>query len=318
MKSTYAAFVVLGVLWGSNFIYMKWAAELISPAQITLLRVLFGFIPLAFVAWRRGVIDRGQIRQLPHLLVMAVFATAFYYFAIAKGTALIPSGAAGVLGGSIALFTTIATLAFLRTEKLNELMAIGVLLGFFGIILVARPWEIAHRSIDIAGVLWMLAATTIFGVSYVYVRRFLSPFNLPPLALATWQTGLALVVLLAVTDTTGMQHIFRDWYAAAGVAIGLGVLGTGMAFLIYYFLLQELGAVAASGATYITPIVALTISWAAGEAVGGLEIGAVIMIIASIAMLQIGRQRALPGLASTPTFTGDRKKPVTSAREQAP
>jgi drug/metabolite transporter (DMT)-like permease len=293
MRSIYLAFVLLGLFWGSNFIYMKWASELITPAQITLLRVFFGFLPLAVVAWRNGVIHREQIRHLPHFLVMAVLATAFYYFAIAEGTARLPSGIAGVLGGSISLFTTLATLLVLRTERPNALMLAGVVTGFAGIVLIARPWERSGGSIDIDGVLWMLAATSILGLSYVYVRRFLSPHNLPPLALATWQTGLALLVLLALTDRTGITAILGDRHAAAGVAVGLGILGTGMAFLIYYYLLQELGAVAASGATYITPNVALLIGWAAGETVGMLEIAAIVLVLASIAMLQIGRQRAL-------------------------
>lgn len=129
MRLTYLVFALLGLFWGSNFIYMKWAAELITPAQITLLRVFFGFLPLAFVAWQKGVIHRDQLRHLPHFLVMAVLATAFYYFAIAEGTALLPSGVAGVLGGSISLFTTIATLLFLRTEKPNALMLAGVATG---------------------------------------------------------------------------------------------------------------------------------------------------------------------------------------------
>ncbi|MCF1450653.1 DMT family transporter [Agrobacterium vitis] len=293
MRLTYLVFALLGLFWGSNFIYMKWAAELITPAQITLLRVFFGFLPLAFVAWRKGVIHQAQVRHLPHFLVMAVLATAFYYFAIAEGTALLPSGIAGILGGSISLFTTIATLLFLRTEKPNALMLAGVLVGFAGIVLIARPWEGTDRTIDLAGVSWMLAATTILGVSYVYVRRFLSPYNLPPLALATWQTGLALAVLLLVVDPTGTSSILQNWHAAAGVAIGLGVFGTGMAFLIYYYLLQELGAVAASGATYITPNVALLIGWANGERVGVPELAAIILVLASIAMLQIGRQQAV-------------------------
>lgn len=292
MKLTYLVFALLGLFWGSNFIYMKWAAELITPAQITLLRVFFGFLPLAFAAFQQRVIRRDQLRHLPHFLVMAILATAFYYFAIAEGTARLPSGIAGVLGGSISLFTTIATVLFLRAEKLNPLMLGGVLIGFAGIVLIARPWEGTDRTVDMAGVIWMLSATTILGVSYVYVRRFLSPFNLPPLALATWQTGLALVVLLAVTDRTGMGDILQDWHAAAGVAVGLGVLGTGMAFLIYYYLLQELGAVAASGATYITPNVALLIGWFVGEKVGLLEIAAIVLVLSSIAMLQIGRHRA--------------------------
>jgi drug/metabolite transporter (DMT)-like permease len=65
-----------------------------------------------------------------------------------------------------------------------------------------------------------------------------------------------------------------------------------MAFLIYYYLLQELGAVAASGATYITPNVALLIGWATGEKIGFLEVAAIVLVLGSIAMLPIGRQRA--------------------------
>lgn len=292
MRLRYVAFILIGLLWGSNFIYMKWASAYISPSQITLLRVLFGFLPLAFVAWKRGAIERGQLRHLPHFFVMAAFATAFYYFAIAKGTVLLPSGVAGVLGGSIALFTTIATLLFLRTERLNLLMVGGVLLGFAGIVIIARPWAGLNSRIDIIGVFWMLAAAAILGSSYVYVRRFLSPFDIPPLALTTYQTGMALLILVAVTDCSGISGILQDWRATLGVAIGLGVLGTGVAFLLYYYLLRELGAVAASGATYQTPVVALIIGWFAGETVGVAELAAAALILTSIFMLQVGRRGA--------------------------
>jgi drug/metabolite transporter (DMT)-like permease len=301
MRLTYLLFACLGLIWGSNFIYMKWAAALISPAQIVLLRVFFGFLPLAFVAWRKRVIARTQLRLLPHFGVMAAVATAFYYYAIVRGTELLPSGIAGVLGGSISLFTAICSLLFLRTEKLNRLMALGVVLGFAGIVLIARPWESiavgqgagGENAIDPMGVFWMLSGAVILGVSYVYVRRFLSPHNLPPLALVTWQIGLALLIMLATTSFTGMARIMDEPRAAFGVVIGLGVLGTGVAFLIYYYLLQQLGAVASSGATYITPVVALAISRLAGEQVGLLELAAAALILASIALLQVGRQRAV-------------------------
>ncbi|WP_232316458.1 DMT family transporter [Candidatus Burkholderia verschuerenii] len=128
MRLTRAAFVFLGVLWGSNFIYMKWATELISPMQVAFLRVLFGFIPLAVFAWRKRAIERTQLRMLPHFLVMAAAATAFYYVAIIKGTALLPSGIAGVLGGAIALFTAVFSLLF-RTEKFHAMTGAGIVLG---------------------------------------------------------------------------------------------------------------------------------------------------------------------------------------------
>ena len=295
MIRTYTAFILLGLFWGSNFIYMKLAGALISAGQISLLRVLFGFLPLAVLAWRSGVLKFGQVRYLHHFSVMAALATAFCYFAIAKGTALLPSGIAGVPGGSPAIFTSMASSLFLRNEKMNRLMVYGVALGVVGITLIARPWSAlsGNDTISLEGVAWMMAGAIVFGMSYIYVRRFLSPTNLPPLAIVTWQMGLALVILFLLTDLHGTGQILQDWRAVAGLVIGLGLLGTGASFLLYYFLLQELGAVAASGAVYVTPVIALLIAWAAGEHVSLLEVVATLVILCSIAMLEVGRQRTV-------------------------
>ena len=83
---------------------------------------------------------------------MAAGATAFYFIAIIKGTSVLPTGIAGVLGGAIAPFTAIFSLLFLRSEKFNGMMATGVTIGFAGIVLIARPWEGAHSAIDLTGV----------------------------------------------------------------------------------------------------------------------------------------------------------------------
>ncbi|WP_424932683.1 DMT family transporter [Amaricoccus macauensis] len=296
----YAIFVFLGVIWGSNFIYMKWAVAIISPAQVTFLRVLLGFLPLAFVAWRQGVIRRDQLRLLPHFAAMAMLATAFYYFAFAQGLALLPSGVAGVLTGSIALFTFLCALIFLPGERGGALSFLGVALGLAGVVLVARPWESAGAALDPVGILWMMLGALSIGLSFVYARRFLSPYKLPPLALATWQTGIATVVLFAFTDLSGIGAITSDWNAAIGMVIGLGALGTGLAYLIYYYLLQELGAVAASGSTYLPPVVALLIGWLAGERVGLPEIAAITLILSGVAVLQVGQRRKAGARTVTP------------------
>lgn len=293
MGLTVVMFGALGLFWGSNFIYMKLAADFISPAQMTLLRVCCGFLPLVLVAWRRGVIKKGQLRLLPHFLVMAVLATGFYYFAIAKGTELLSSAVAGVLGGTITLFTTLASLVFLRSQRPSATMLWGVLLGFLGVVLLIAPWQSGEAPLDERGVFWMLGAAALFGGSYVYVCRFLAPHGLPALALVTWQMGLALALLLLVTDTSGMGELLWHPRALVGVTLGLGVLGTGMAFLIYYALLERLGAIASAAATYLTPPVALILGWANGEAVGLRELSAAGIILLGIALAQRGRTRAV-------------------------
>ncbi len=293
MKRIYTAFVLLGLFWGSNFIYMKWAAAIISPGQISLLRVFFGFAPLAALAWHKRVLALRQVRHLHHFAVMAALATAFSYFATAKGTALLPSGIAGVLGASPPLFTAIASALFLPNEKMNRLMLGSVALGLAGIALISRPWAStgAGDAINLVGVAWIMSGTVVFGLSYIYVRRFLSSIDIAPLAIATWQMGLAFLMLLVLTDLGGIGQILHSWRAAAALAFGLGLLGTGASFVLYYFLLQKLGALAAAGAIYITPVVALSIGWAAGERVGPLEAFAVSLIVGSIALLEMGRQR---------------------------
>ncbi|HEX7935818.1 MAG TPA: DMT family transporter [Paraburkholderia sp.] len=309
MIRIYSAFVLLGIFWGSNFIYMKWASALITSGQISLLRVFFGFAPLAALACWKGVFRFGQIRYLHHFAMMAAFATAFSYFAMAHGTALLPSGIAGVLGASPALFTAIASGVFLRHERVNRMMGAGVLLGIVGIVLIARPWASAGSdgAISALGVGWMLAGSMAFGLSYVYVRRYLSAIRLPPLAIVTWQMGLALVILACLTDLHGMGRIVQDWKAATGLVFGLGLLGTGGAFLLYYYLLDQLGAVAAASAVYVTPVVALLIGWSVGERVGLVELIACVMIFGSIALLELGRQagarqQAEPVARSTVSF----------------
>lgn len=290
MFRAYAALVLIGFIWGSNFIYMKMATAVIDPLQVVFLRVLAGFVPLALFAWKKGVIHRGQLRHLPHFAVMSVMATSFYYYGFVAGAARLPSSVAGLLGGAIPIVTFLTSLVFLRGERPNRFMAAGVAVGFAGIVLTARPWE-GGLTIDPVGVFWVLMGTLSVGMSFVYARKTLSPLGLSPLALATWQTGLALVTLAAMTDYTGMSAILTDSHALFGLVIGLGVLGTGLAYLIYYYILQQLGAVGASGATYLPAVVAVLIGAAVGETVSATEIAALVLILGGVALIQFGTQR---------------------------
>ncbi|MDM8349533.1 DMT family transporter [Pseudomonas sp. sp1636] len=286
----YAAFALLGLIWGSNFIFMKWAAQWISPAQITLLRVLCGFLPILCLALAMRVLSWRHLRHLHHFFVMSLLATAVYYFAFAQGTALLLSSVAGMLSGAIPLFAFIAALLFLRDEPLNLRSVGGTLLGFLGILLIARPWT-GLGDVSLVGVAYMLAGSMSVGVSFVYARKFISPLQLPAVALATYQTGLASLVLLLLTDLSGIDRLSQDSRATWGLIAGLGLCGTGLAFILYYVLVQRLGAVVASSVTYLPPLVALAIGvfWV-GEAVGPLDIAAMAAILLGVCMMQLGRK----------------------------
>lgn len=258
-SAAYGAFAFLGLIWGSNFMFVQWAATSISPAQIVLLRLVFGFLPIVIFAISTRLLRWWHLRHVHHLLVMALSATAFYYFAFAKGTVLLLSSVAGTLSGAIPLFTAVVAWIFLRGEPLNTRSAGGILLGFVGMLLIARPWSSDIGQVNVAGVLWMVAGSLSVGCSFVYARKFIIPLGLSPPALATYQIGLALLVLLTTTDLHGITHVFKDRRALLGVVLGLGLCGTGVAYMSYYFIVDRLGAVAASSVSYIPPVVALAI-----------------------------------------------------------
>ncbi|WP_417615189.1 DMT family transporter [Oceanisphaera sp.] len=291
--ASYIAFGLLGVIWGSNFIFMKWAADWITPSQVALLRVMFGFMPILLVGLLTRSLRWAHLRHAHHFIVMALLATAIYYFAFAKGTALLLSSLAGMLSGAIPLFTFVAALAFLRSEPVNVRSIGGTLLGFMGILLIARPWQSAGADINLPGVLYMLLGSLSVGLSFVYARKFVSPLGLPALALATYQTGFALALLLWVTELKDIERLFAHPGPTLAMVVGLGLLGTGVAYILYYFIVNRLGAIVASGVTYIPPVVALLIGVVLiGEPVQGLDIIAMLVILTGVGLLQSGRKPA--------------------------
>lgn len=290
MLKSYVALLALGVIWGSNFIFMKWSTLLITPTQTVLLRVLCGFIPLFLIALYTKALRRDQFKHLLHFAVMSVLATTFYYYGFVAGTALLPTSVAGLLSGSIPIFTFICAFLFLRKDRPSKQMLIGVILGFLGIIVSARPWENV-AGVNLMGVIWMIAGTTSLGASFVYAQRLLSPHKIPPLALATWQTGFASLTLLTLTDFTGISEIMSNTQTVLGVVIGLGLLGTGGAFFLYYYAIEKLGSVKASGATYIAPVVAVIIGAIVGEEIHPLLFIALALILTGVILIQTGAKK---------------------------
>ncbi len=281
-----SAFVILGLIWGSNFIFMKWASETITAGQITLLRVLFGFVPVVLYAVLRGALDRRHVRHLHHFVVMSLLATSVYYFAFAAGTSLLPSGIAGALSGAIPLFAYLSAAILLRSERATPRRLLGIVIGFSGVLLIARPWASAG-AVDVTGVLYMLLGSASVGLSFVYAKKFLTGLDIPPAALTTYQIGLALLTLGIVTDLDGITEVADDRRALVGLVVGLGILGTGVAYILYYYIVDHLGAVTASSATYIPPVVALAIGWLlVGEPLDIGDAVAVLLILTGVVVLR--------------------------------
>ncbi len=115
----------------------------------------------------------------------------------------------------------------------------------------------------------------------------MSTLDISPLALSTYQIGTALCMLALITPYAGLQNIGSDRLALLGLVVGLGFTGTGVAYVLYYYIIQQMGAVRASTVTYLPPLVALVIGCAlAREPFRALDIVAMIIILCGVYVIQ--------------------------------
>ena len=252
-------FWTLGFIWGSSFIYMKLASVLISPLQIVLLRLIFGLVPVAIFALYNRSLKLSHGRHFAHLFVLSMIGTVAYYYGFVKGASILESGVVGALSGLTPIFSYFLALLLIAEEKPTVYKVAGIIFGFMGVLAIARPFGVENFSASTTGVLYTLLGSLSVGASFVYVKKYILPLGIASEAVITYQLGIGVFVLLIFGDLNGLSNIWQNGYVALGVVFGLGILGTGVAYILYYYIIETLGAVAASSVAYVPPLVALII-----------------------------------------------------------
>jgi drug/metabolite transporter (DMT)-like permease len=247
----------LALLWGSGFLWLKLALHGLNPLQIVLGRLVAGAaVMLTVVAVGRQSLPRTPAPWV-HLGVMAVVANIAPYFFFGWGVERIPSGLAGVLNATTPLFTLALALA-MRSERLSAVRLAGLLLGFAGVVVLAAPWRTTALGSPLAGVGACLLGAACYAASYVYARRFLTGRDVSALVLSTGQMTAGAVLLVLTAPVVTRDPVTLTPTVLASVLV-LGVLGTGVAYVLNYQLISDEGAVAASTVTYLIPVVAVAL-----------------------------------------------------------
>jgi drug/metabolite transporter (DMT)-like permease len=256
-NASLARFLLLATLWGSSFTFIKVSLEGLTPSQLVLSRLVLGAaVLLAIVGLRKVGLPRGA-GLWGHVAAAALFGNVIPFLLLSYGEQTTGAGIAGVLIGSTPLLTlTIATVA-LSAERATPRKAIGLLAGFVGVVVVIGPWRDAFGSLG--GQLACLGAALSYAVGFVYVRKYLSPRGLAPLSLAASQLTAAAVLQAVVTPFLAWQTPEITGRVAASIVI-LGLLSTGLAYILYFRLIGDVGATTASAVNYVVPVAAVVIS----------------------------------------------------------
>jgi len=247
-------------------------------------RVTLGALPMLFiVALRRpAIVARRSI--IPKTAVLAVFASALPFLMISWGEQHIDSGIAAVLNSTSPLWTALLGAAFLPHEPLGGRALVGIAIGFGGVLILTGP-DITHiADSSMMGQLAVVGAALCYAAALVFARAKLAEED--PVVVTTLQLLIGMLIMwpIAFAAARGTPDIdvgVKAWLAW----LTLGVLGTGLAYIGYYWLIATVG-VLTSSVTYIPPIIGLALgALVLQEPIGVNVIAGAAIIILGVAVL---------------------------------
>jgi drug/metabolite transporter (DMT)-like permease len=285
-------FLLLALIWGSSFLSIKVAVEVLAPVDVALGRVALGAIVLLIaLAVTRQRLPAGR-SVWGHLFVIALFGNSIPFLLLAEGETRISSVLAGIWNATTPLLTLVVATFMLPDERPTPRRVAGLLAGFAGVLIVLGPWRSVAGG-ELLGQLMCLGAAACYGFAFPYTRRFVAGRPDSGTALSAgqllWSSAQLGVVTVFVGGAPGALSL--DPVLAM---LALGVLGTGFAYILNYAVVRLAGATTASTVTYLVPLVstALGIAVLGEHLVWNQPVGAAV-VLASVAFSEglIGRGR---------------------------
>ena len=292
-RTWFPAYLGIGLAWGCSFLFIKVALDFLTPFGVAFVRCALGAVTLALIARARHVALPRERRVWGHLLVVAlclnVVPGVLFALAESRTTSLL----AGLINGVTPLTALFFIAVVFRDDPVTRPQLAGLALGIVGVVVVLGVWRgLGHNPWWAVAAL--LLAVTLYGVTFPYSRRHLTPLHLEPVALAAAQLLIATAILLPFFLADGLNGHPVTARGLAGVG-ALGVFGSGLAFMWNFRVIREAGSSVASTVTYLTPVVAVVVGVALlheplawNEPVGG----AVVLLGAAVGQGRFARRAA--------------------------
>jgi drug/metabolite transporter (DMT)-like permease len=238
-----------------SFLFIKQGLEFLTPLGVAFGRCSLGALTLIIVAKSKRVELPKDPKIWGHLLVIALLLNVIPGILFALAETKVTSILAGIINAVTPLMTVLAILLIGRDEKPKRAQLIGLALGFMGVATVMGIWNGLGDN-PIFYVSMLLLAVTCYGFSFPYSRRFVMPYKLEPIQMATVQLICAATVLLPGYLYDG---IAKDEFRPIPLIsmLCLGVFGSGFAYIWNFEIIAAAGSAIASSVTFVTPVVAV-------------------------------------------------------------
>jgi drug/metabolite transporter (DMT)-like permease len=255
--AVWAMLLALSVLWGGSFFFNGVAVRDLPPVTLVWLRVACaaGALLLALRVLDQDLPTRGDVWRA--FLVMGLLNNVLPFVLIVWGQHRIASGLASILNATTPLFTVLVAHVLTADEKLTRLKTVGVLAGLGGVVAMIGPDTLDGLGRDVVAQLACLAAAAIYALAGIFGRRF-RLMGVTPLATAAGQVSASALLLLPV-----MLLVDRPWTLPMpsagtwGAVVGIGLLSTALAYVLYFRILAVAGATKLLLVTFLIPVSAI-------------------------------------------------------------
>ncbi len=287
-------FLALGAAWGSSYLFIKIGVETLTPFTLVAGRLAIGAGVLALVMrFTRQPLPRQQSVYW-HLGVVALLGIVIPFSLISWGEQTIDSGLAAILNGTVPLFAIVLAALVLADEPMTVNRLAGLVVGFAGVVLLTAPGLRDGFGGSLPGQVALIAASISYGAAGVYARRTVR--GVPALTSAFLEVGIAFVITLVLAAVFGGPWATRvDGGTVLSVA-WLGLIGSGLAFLAFFYLLDRWGATRTALVAYLLPVVGIVLGvLVLQESVTLPMLGGTALIIGGIALAnsRFGHRRLL-------------------------
>lgn len=274
--------IVLSLLWGSCFLIIKLAINLLPPCTLVAGRLFFASFAIVVYVYISGDKLPRLGRSWIPFLILGLTNCTVPFLLVAWGQIYIDSGLAAILGSTMPLFTVLFGLAITKSEILNRGKALGIVIGLVGVILLVGVDAMSGLKDNVLAQLANIMAAVIFAYAAVYGSLLK---NMKPVVLCAGQMlmGLFTIIPFALFEVPWTLEL--SLMSVVVMAI-LGIVFTVIPYVIYFYLLASIGATKTSMVTYLIPVVGVVIGMIfLNEHVSVTSILALVLILAGVVVV---------------------------------
>lgn len=244
-------FITLGLVWSASFLWIKIAIEELGPFTTVAYRLLLGLVFAGGIVFFRRSQWPRNLKEWTPFLVLGLTNMALPFFLITWGEQYIDSAVASILNATVPLFTLLIAHFFLQDDRITLQKTVGLLIGFGGVVILLSK-DIGDSHSSVLGQFAVIFAAVLYGISGVYARKNTGHVEgiargASPLVSAT---VIIWIAALAAENPIQIPRFPLTWVAL----LWLGVLGSGLAFIMVFYLIHEIGPTRTSMITYLFPV----------------------------------------------------------------